>query len=133
MATPRPGRRQRRRLLAHVWTRMSDLRKANPQETTLSLVASVAADTARLLRDLARDPRVAPREKAIAAGAGAYLVSPLDVIPDVIPGFGQLDDLAIVAFALRRLLWAAGYEVVDELWQGSEEGLGVVLAVAGIE
>ena len=32
-----------------------------------------------------------------------YVLSPVDVIPDVIPGIGYLDDAAVVAFALRLI------------------------------
>jgi uncharacterized membrane protein YkvA (DUF1232 family) len=42
---------------------------------------------------------------AISAGALAllYVLNPLDVIPDLIPGFGYLDDATIVAFCLKLI------------------------------
>ncbi len=32
-----------------------------------------------------------------------YLVSPLDLIPDTIPGIGHIDDIAIIAFVLNSV------------------------------
>jgi uncharacterized membrane protein YkvA (DUF1232 family) len=52
-----------------------------------------------------------------------YLASPIDLIPDFIPVFGQLDDAFVVAFALRYSARTAGSDVVAELWPGSERGL----------
>ncbi|MDB6120859.1 MAG: hypothetical protein JWO08_4640 [Verrucomicrobiaceae bacterium] len=39
----------------------------------------------------------------VTAMALVYVLSPLDVIPDVLPGIGFLDDAAVVAFALRLI------------------------------
>lgn len=44
----------------------------------------------------ARDPRVRWTAKAVAGGVAAYALSPIDLIPDVIPVLGYLDDLLIV-------------------------------------
>jgi uncharacterized membrane protein YkvA (DUF1232 family) len=86
-----------------------------------------------LLKDLATDPRV-PRADKIAAGvAAAYLVSPIDIIPDWIPAFGQADDLAVLAVAFRRLLNGAGYDLIYEKWRGTDEGLALVLTLAGVQ
>jgi uncharacterized membrane protein YkvA (DUF1232 family) len=59
-----------------------------------------------------------------------YLASPVDVIPDFIPVLGQLDDAVLIALVLRRVVRAAGRDVVTELWPGSEAGLSRILSLA---
>ena len=59
-----------------------------------------------------------------------YLALPFDLIPDFIPGLGQLDDALLVAWALRYAVRTAGRDVVTELWPGSERGLRAILALA---
>lgn len=103
-----------------------------PDDKTAWLVLAREAttflpDVAVLFKDIARDPRV-PRSAKLKVGAAlAYLVSPLDLIADVIPGVGMLDDVAIVAYAARELLDGAGEDIVREHWRGSQHGLDVVL------
>jgi uncharacterized membrane protein YkvA (DUF1232 family) len=50
---------------------------------------------------LFRDPRVPLWTKAIPILAIAYVLSPLDLIPDFIIGLGQLDDLGLIFGAMR--------------------------------
>ena len=103
------------------------------RERLLALAAEAAAflpDVARLFRDVARDDRVPRRVKVEVGLAAAYLVLPFDVIPDFIPGLGQLDDLAIVGWAVRRLLLGAGEPLLREHWRGTDRGLEVLLQVA---
>lgn len=58
-------------------------------------------DQVRLTWRLYRDPRVASRLKsAIPLLAALYLISPVDVLPDVILGLGQLDDLGVIGLAI---------------------------------
>lgn len=90
-------------------------------------------DVARLFKDVARDPRVPRRAKVKVGAALAYLVSPLDLVADVIPGVGMLDDVAIVAYAARELLDGAGPAVVREHWRGSQHGLDVVLRLVAMD
>ena len=59
---------------------------------------------ARLAVRLIREPRVSMLTKSMLIGAGLYLVSPLDFVPDVLPVLGQVDDLAIVLIALRTFV-----------------------------
>ncbi|MBW3621909.1 MAG: DUF1232 domain-containing protein [Armatimonadetes bacterium] len=56
----------------------------------------------RFYMGLFKDPRTPALAKALLIGTAVYLVSPLDVLPDVIPFLGQLDDLALLGFALNR-------------------------------
>ena len=70
----------------------------------------------RLLVGMLRDSRVSKIDRALAVGAIAYVVSPLDFIPDVIPFLGQVDDVFLIALALTRLFDQAPREVVLEHW-----------------
>jgi uncharacterized membrane protein YkvA (DUF1232 family) len=60
------------------------------------------------------DSRVPLSVKAIPMLAALYVVSPLDLLPDVIPIMGQVDDIAILLVALRLFTQlAAKYEVAS--------------------
>ena len=69
------------------------------------------------------DPRVSGADKALMATAVAYALVPIDLIPDIIPFFGQLDDLFFLAVAIDRLVSRAGPELVTAHWNGPEETL----------
>ena len=56
---------------------------------------------ARLGTDLARDPDVPASAKASLVAAGAYAISPIDLVPGIIPVAGQMDDLAALLLAIR--------------------------------
>jgi uncharacterized membrane protein YkvA (DUF1232 family) len=77
----------------------------------------------KLLWGLARDPRVSKGDKAIVVGAIAYAALPADLIPDWIPGLGEIEDVFLVALALSRLLSHAGEEVLLDHWDGDEATL----------
>lgn len=49
---------------------------------------------------LARDPRTPWYAKAVALVVAAYALSPIDLIPDVIPVLGYLDDVILVPAGL---------------------------------
>lgn len=86
----------------------------------------------KLLYRLARDPRVPARSKATLFILGGYLASPIDVIPDFIPGIGQLDDIAIVAFVLDQMLNRIPEDIVREHWDGEEDVLQVLKEILDI-
>jgi uncharacterized membrane protein YkvA (DUF1232 family) len=60
----------------------------------------------RLAWGLAGEPSLPRSRKAAVIGAAAYLASPVDLVPGVIPVVGQLDDVAISILALRAALRA---------------------------
>jgi len=55
------------------------------------------------LYSLLKDPYAAIAHKIIAATAIAYIISPLDLIPDIIPGIGFADDVLIVMAAISLI------------------------------
>jgi uncharacterized membrane protein YkvA (DUF1232 family) len=59
---------------------------------------------ARLLWSLASDPRVPASRKALLGIAGAYIVSPIDLVPEWIPILGAVDDVAVMVLAIDVFL-----------------------------
>jgi len=74
-------------------------------------IAGRAPLYARLLLSLATDQRVPASRKALLAMAAAYVVSPIDLIPERLPVIGALDDVAVMLLA------------VDVFLEGLPEGL----------
>lgn len=67
---------------------------------------ALGVDLVRLpgrLRRVAGDPRTPRRARWLLIGLAVYVASPIDLIPDVIPGIGHLDEVVIVPLALRRI------------------------------
>lgn len=77
----------------------------------------------KLLWRLSADSRVSAADKGILVATIAYILMPIDLIPDFIVGLGQVDDLYLLALTLNRLLNNAGTEVVMEHWDGDPDAL----------
>ena len=77
----------------------------------------------RLLWGLVTDARVSMIDKVLVAGAIAYIVAPIDLIPDFIPFLGEVDDVYLLVLALRRLLQNAGRTVLLSHWTGDPNEL----------
>lgn len=77
----------------------------------------------RLLGGLLTDRRVNTVDKLLVAGAMAYIIMPVDMIPDFIPFLGEVDDVFVLVMALQRLVANAGRSVLVAHWKGSMEDL----------
>lgn len=85
----------------------------------------------KLLSRLVKDPRVPRRSKLVLLAAVGYVISPIDILPEMIPVAGILDDLFLVAFALNHLIERAGEELVVEHWDGPQDILEMVRSALG--
>ncbi len=94
--------------------------------------ARLVPDGLVLVRRLLRDPRVPRARRLSLLLLVAYLASPIDLVPDVVPIAGHLDDAIVLALVLRGVLRAAGPEVVTEHWPGSPGALDGLLRLAGV-
>ena len=103
-----------------------------PPQTSLKEYALLLPRLLKLVWRLARDPRVPARVKATLVVLGGYLAWPHDILPDFIPGLGQLDDIVAIAFVLDQLLNRVSPEVVREHWDGDEDILELVQEVLDI-
>jgi uncharacterized membrane protein YkvA (DUF1232 family) len=77
----------------------------------------------RLLGGLLFDSRVATLDKVLVIGAIAFVLSPADIIPNMIPVLGELDDLFILTLALQHLVAHADEQVLRDHWEGDPEEL----------
>ena len=84
----------------------------------IRMIARLVPYCAILFKRLLADPRVPRAWKLASAFALVYLAVPFDLVPDVIPIAGQLDDAILVALVLRGLLRSAGPRLLREHWPG---------------
>jgi uncharacterized membrane protein YkvA (DUF1232 family) len=71
-----------------------------------------------LVRRLRADPRVPWRAKVAVVLAGLWVLSPVDLLPEFLPVIGPLDDVVVVALALRYAARRVPREVLLEAWPG---------------
>lgn len=96
-------------------------------------------DALRLLPDLLRVIRRLTVDKTVSHGVRvklilllAYLLTPLDFVPDFLPVIGYADDVIIVALVLRSVIRSAGPEPLRRHWPGTPAGLLIIERLAGI-
>lgn len=88
--------------------------------------AMLFPNVVKLLTRLLRDERVPMRRKALIGAVLAYVVSPIDLIPDFVVGFGRLDDLVLVSLAIDHLMSGSDEALVREYWDGTQDGLDLI-------
>jgi uncharacterized membrane protein YkvA (DUF1232 family) len=96
--------------------------RAGAKRTLMSTVTDLP-NFLRLLGGLLTDRRVSNTDKLLVAGAIAYVVMPMDFIPDYIPFLGEIDDLFVLVLALQRLIANAGRNVIQDHWMGDPSQL----------
>ena len=102
------------------------------RKTTARELVALLPNLIRLFRGLLGDERVPRSSKTLLMLAGIWLVSPIDLIPEFLPGIGALDDALIAGLVLRHLVKRAGPEVVRSHWHGDPRSMGVLLRLAGV-
>ena len=97
------------------WVVMIALAKRLPPGLAKDL-ASVLPACVTMARRLRKDPRVPRRVKVAVTIAGLYVLSPIDLVPEFLPIIGPLDDIVVVALALRYAARRIPPEVLVEAW-----------------
>ena len=92
---------------------MNDERKPVVSEDHVGALVSVLR-TLRLVWRLLADPRVPLFPKLILLVAAIYVISPVDLIPDLILGLGQLDDIGVAMLAIGVFIQLCPPALVDE-------------------
>ena len=66
-------------------------------------------------------PEASAADKAIIMGVIGYFISPLDVIPDLVPGLGYTDDVGVVAWAIARIRLNASDSAIEKAKRKADE------------
>jgi len=84
----------------------------------------LAPDLFHLMCKLTIDPHVETKDKAKLAGAIAYFVSPIDLIPEAIVGpVGYVDDIALAAYVLNSIINSTDPAIIEKHWAGEGDVL----------
>ena len=110
-------------LLALLWWR-------RPDDVRLADALRLLPQVVGLLRRLAGDRDLPAGVRVRLVLLLAYLALPFDLVPDVIPVLGQLDDVVVVLLVLRSVVRAAGPQALERHWRGTPAGLAAVRRLA---
>jgi uncharacterized membrane protein YkvA (DUF1232 family) len=105
---------------------------ARPKNANLKDALRLLPDTLRLVKRLATDRAIPFRTRLPVWLLLAYLVSPIDIVPDFIPVIGYADDVIITSLVLRHVVRRAGPAKLAEHWPGPTEGLDAVRSLLRI-
>jgi uncharacterized membrane protein YkvA (DUF1232 family) len=99
------------------WALLILLARRLPPGTARDLAAFIP-DCVTTVRRLRADTRVPRRAKVAIVFAGLWVASPIDLIPEFLPVIGPLDDVVVVALALRYAGRQVPREVLLAAWPG---------------
>ena len=92
-------------------------------------LAGLIPNLVLLFRGLLGDPRVSRGSKAWLWFALAWLVSPIDLIPEFLPVVGPLDDAIVAALVLRHVLRGTDRAVLADHWRGEQSTLDAIISL----
>jgi uncharacterized membrane protein YkvA (DUF1232 family) len=104
-------------LMVGTWALLALLAGRLPTGLLRDLAAFVP-DCVTTVRRLRRDPRVPRRAKVAVVLAGLWLLSPIDLLPEFLPVIGPLDDVLVVALALRYAARRVPRDALEAAWPG---------------
>jgi uncharacterized membrane protein YkvA (DUF1232 family) len=112
-------------LLAFLWLH-------RPSREAVGPALRIIPDLVRLVRALLADRSTPWSFRLALVGLLAYLLSPIDLVPDFLPGIGSLDDVIIVAAVLRWSGRRIGVESLESHWRGDPSGFALLRRLLGL-
>ena len=102
-----------------------------PKDVSARELIRVVPDVVRLIRTVITD-RTAPMDvRVVLVGLLIWIVSPIDLIPEFIPGLGPLDDVIVAIVAMRYTRRRMGLAALRSRWRGSDDGFALLVRVIG--
>jgi len=104
-----------------------------PRGVAVREVLAIVPDVLRLLRSLIGD-RSAPLDvRVVLVGLVAWIISPIDLIPEFVPVLGPIDDIVVAVVAMRFVRRRMGVDDLRRRWSGSAAGFDLLVRVIGAD
>ena len=100
-----------------------------PRGVPLAAALRVVPDVLRLVRSLLGDRSTPLGVRLALGGLMAWLISPIDLIPEFIPLLGPVDDLVVAVLVLRYVRRRLGEEELRRRWPGSAESYALLSTI----
>jgi len=102
-----------------------------PRDVPARELIRVVPDVVRLIRSVITD-RGAPLDvRVVLIGLLIWILSPIDLIPEFIPGLGPLDDVIVAIVSMRYARRRMGLDALRARWTGSDDGFALLVRVIG--
>jgi len=105
---------------------MAEYENQNAAKTTIKESLLFIPNLLKLVYRLSQDVNVSKTDRVLLLGTIAYVLSPWDFLPDVIPFLGQLDDLLLLALVLKRLMDSVSHDKLLSYWDGDKDLLALM-------
>ncbi len=102
-----------------------------PKGVSVRELVALTPDVLRLLRALIGDGTVPLDARVVLVGLIAWILSPIDLIPEFIPVLGPHDDVVVAVVAMRYVRRRVGIDGMRERWPGSDDGFALLTRVIG--
>lgn len=102
-----------------------------PRDARLRELVRIVPDVLRLGRDLVADRSVPVGVRAALVALLAWLLNPIDLVPEFIPVLGPLDDVVVAVLVLRYVWRRLGDDELRRRWRGTPDGYRLLGGVIG--
>lgn len=102
-----------------------------PRGVAAREVIGVIPDVLRLIRSIVTDGRAPFDVRLTLVLLLAWIVSPVDLIPEFIPGLGPLDDVVVAIVAMRYVRRRLGTDELRRRWVGTDAGYALLARLIG--
>ena len=102
-----------------------------PKGVSVRELLGLIPDILRLLRSIIADGTAPLDVRIVLIGLVAWILSPIDLIPEFIPVLGPLDDVVVAIVAMRYVRRRVGTVDLRGRWSGSDAGFAMLLSVIG--
>ena len=102
-----------------------------PRDVPVREVLRIVPDVVRLIRRVIVDTEAPLDVRLVLVGLLLWIISPIDLIPEFIPGLGPLDDVIVAVVAMRYVRRRVGLGDLQRRWPGTDDGFLLLTRVIG--